>query len=58
MLAVAEFPVLESIQAELDAHVLGILEKGCLRRLKEKLFGRRLLENYSNWLKQKRCLLF
>ena len=53
MWSAAEFLVLEGIQTELDAHVLGILEKGCLL---EELFERLLLDNYSSWLTQK-CLL-
>ena len=53
MWSAAEFLVLEGIQTELDAHALGILEKGCLL---EELFERLLLDNYSSWLTQK-CLL-
>lgn len=57
----AEFPVLESIQAELEAHVLGILEKGCLCRVQgctgKTVFESPLLEHSSNLLTQKMYLL-
>lgn len=57
----AEFPVPESIQAELDAHVLGILEKGCICRLQgctaKTVFESPLLEHSSNLFKQKMYLL-